>query len=184
MGELIRPYYLVAIPDGAVVQDMLRLQKFISRRFRMYTQPYPSLHLTIGVVESGGDIRRTFPALEQIAARHLPLTVRVNGQRCFDEPFLAVGLAVESRQLAYLAGEVEGKLSSVGFQLRSFARWNFHISLVSPLFSRRLWNSSEFHEACQLTAAHAPDARCTLGKIELWDPEFPPLNLIARFNSK
>ncbi len=183
MDGAIKPYYLVAIPEGAIVEDMLRLQKYISEKFRMYDDPFPSLHLTVGIIESGTDIRRTFPLLEQITDKHLPLIAHIKGQRCFNKPFFTVGLAAESVQIAYLAGEVEGKLSLAGFNLRSFAQWHFHISLISPLYSKRLWNEHEFREACQIIAANAPDAPCIIKRIELWDPEFPPLNILARFSS-
>ena len=182
--QIWKPYYLVATPSGEIVADLLRLQKFISRRFRMYQPPYPSLHLTVGVIESGYSIDKAFPVLSRIAEEYEALTVRIDGERCFPSPFSSVGVAVSSAKLAHLAGHVEGALLKARLTPRTFSGWNFHINLVSPLYAKRRWSAREFMEACKLMKLHGPSGHCYLSGLELWEPDFPPLTIIERFPFK
>ncbi|MDW7651764.1 MAG: hypothetical protein SCK29_12645 [Bacillota bacterium] len=179
---LQKPYYLVAIPEGEIMGRLRRLQTFLSRRFRMYRAPYPGLHLTVGVIEDVHKISDSFSLLRDITAEHPPFSVNIEGERCFDEPFLSVGVDIVSEKLAYLSGEVEGALSNAGLTPRTFNRWNFHISLIHPQFARRAWSREEFQEACQIVKEYAPHGCCQLTGLELWEPEFPPLNVVERFS--
>lgn len=176
-----KPYYLVAIPKGDVMQELVHLQKFISRKFQMYTKHYPSLHVTVGVIEYCKDIDRLSPVLQNIVKTYPRFTVHIHGQRCFHAPYLSVGVAVHSQTLSHLTGNLEGTLINGGFCARSFSDWDFHISLVSPHFANRSWNNREFQEACRIVERHTPSGNCFIDRLELWEPEFPPLNILEQF---
>lgn len=177
-----KPLYIVATPRGDALKEIQSLQKFLARKFRMYRPPYPVLHATVGIIEDTGEgFQRLFPALEQIAKSYLPLTVHIDGNRCFDSPYLSVGLSVTSEKLARMAGEMEGALISAGAKPRSFARWQFHINLINPLYAYRKWSRKEFRKACAIAAARAPETDCTLERLEIWHPDFPPLKVLAQF---
>lgn len=179
-----KPYYLVAIPNGDVMVELLRLQKFISRRFGMYQPPYPTLHLTVGIIESRHHIDQVFPVLKHIADECEILSAHIDSERCFPSPFSSVGVAVDSDKLAYLAGHVEGALLKTGLTPRTFSGWKFHINLVSPLYAKRLWSTHEFLEACKIVKVHGPNDLCYLSGLELWAPDFPPLTVLERFPFK
>ena len=176
-----KPLYLVAIPKGAIMAELLRLQKFISRRFRMYTSPYPDLHLTVGVIEPVENIAESYSILANVVAKQNSFSVQVSGERCFGKPFYSVGVAVSSQKLAHLSGRLEGALLSSGFEPRPFLNWDFHISLLTPLFARRQWTQNEYVEGCKLVAQHVPTGDCQLHHLELWDPDFPPLHVLQKF---
>ncbi|MCW3491166.1 2'-5' RNA ligase family protein [Dethiobacter alkaliphilus] len=177
-----KPFYLVAIPEGDIMTDLSRLQKFISRRFGMYSAPYPDLHLTVGVIEPQKNMAKCYPILDEVIKSYQPFSVHIGGERCFGEPYSSVGVAVTSPMLARLAGELEGALTKAGYAPRTFSEWDFHISLVTPLFARRHWSQEEYLEACRIVAQHSPGGWCRLNHLELWDPDFPPLKVIERFS--
>lgn len=163
------------------MDELQKLQEQISSTFNMYEKPYPVLHLTVGVLGYCHDIERVFPVLEDVFASFRRFNVRVQGNRCFNAPYLSVGVAVDSQPLSFLAGRLEGALYNAGFSPLSFARWDFHISLVSPLFASRQWSIPEFVRACHTVDRCAPSGDCEIQRLELWEPEFPPLTVLAQF---
>jgi hypothetical protein len=179
-----KPYYLIAVPEGAIIDDLKQLQQLISRTFDMYLDPYPSLHITVGVIAYNQDISLALPVLKQVTCNYTRFNVQIEGQRCFNAPFLSVGVGVHSSTLSHLAGNLEGGLAQQGFTPRPFSDWDFHISLVSPHFAQRQWTHLEYTEACRMVERFAPSGECTLDRLELWEPEFPPLNVLGKFEFK
>jgi hypothetical protein len=176
-----KPYYIVAVPEGPVMERLRELQALLSRRFAMYIEPFPSLHITVGVFARDADEKHALDVLDELSSRCRRFRVRVAGKQCFSEPFLSVGVAVQSDTLSYLAGCLEGRLWQEGLSPRSFARWDFHISLVSPHFARRQWSLQEFQLACRMLENINPAGFCTLDRLELWEPDFPPLSVLGGF---
>lgn len=174
-------FYIVTIPQGEIANELLLLQKFISRRFRMYDVPYPTLHITVGVLENGCIRHKASPVLQSVAGSFAPFHASVSGKRCFAAPYKSVGVAVHSDILACLAGRLEGSLTEAGCTVRTFSSWHFHINLINPLYARRTWSASEYREACRLVKKHAPAGSFHLDKLELWDPRFPPLRVLGKY---
>lgn len=164
--------------------ELLRLQRLISRTFKMYLKPYPSLHLTVGVLDYCQNVERVLPVLQNIAASLSPFSVRIQEKSCFQAPFLSVGVDIQSQSLSHLAGKLEGTLLQAGFSPHSFSRWDFHISLVNPYFACRQWSNTEFTQACKIAERYAPTGKATISRLELWAPDFPPLNILGRFPLK
>ena len=176
-----KPFYIVAIPDGVIMTELLRLQKLISRKFKMYTEPYPTLHLTVGVLNRSQELELAVPVLRGMFSSLSPFSVRIQGKSCFKAPFLSVGVDIQSQPLSYLAGKLEGTLLKAGFSPHSFSRWDCHISLVIPHFAGRQWSNTEFNQACEIVKKHAPTGTAHVSKLELWAPDFPPLNILGQF---
>ncbi len=176
-----KPFYIVAIPEGIIMNKLLKLQKLISRKFKMYTEPYPTLHLTVGILSHNQKFEHAVPVLHEMI-RSLPsFPVRIQGESCFRAPFLSVGVDIQSQPLSFLAGKLEGTLLKAGFFPHSFSRWDFHISLVSPHFAGRQWSNAEFNQACEIVKRHAPAGVAHVYRLELWEPNFPPLNILGQF---
>ena len=176
-----KPYYIVAIPEGAVMAELLRLQKLLSQAFMMYTEPYPLLHLTVGVLSYFQEVEQTFPVLQKISSSLSPFSVKIQGESCFKAPLLSVGVHIQSHSLNYLAGKLEGSLLQAGFSPHSFLHWDFHISLVNPIFASRRWSNAEFTRACRFVERHTPSGSAIVSHLELWSPTFPPLNILGQF---
>lgn len=176
-----KPYYLVAVPEGKAAVDLLRLQSLLSRRYNMYEEPYPVLHITVAVIEREQDIGCAIPIIHQISRQTLPFSVLIHGERCFDDPFFSVGIGVTGEKLSFLAGRLEGALLREGINARSFAHWHFHVHLIHPVFATRVWQPDEFQEACKIIKRLAPSISCPIRKLQLWEPEFPPLKILAEF---
>ncbi|MBS3885651.1 MAG: hypothetical protein KGZ41_01585 [Dethiobacter sp.] len=179
-----KPYYIVAIPDGIIMTELLKLQKLISRKFKMYTEPYPTLHLTVGILAHSQKLEFAVPILRKMFNSLSPFSVRIQGKSCFKAPFLSVGVDIQSQPLSYLAGKVEGTLLKAGFFPRSFSDWDFHISLVSPHFAGRQWSNAEFNQACKIVEGYAPVGIAHISRLELWAPDFPPLKILGQFTLK
>lgn len=176
-----KPFYIVAIPDGIIMTELLKLQKFISRKFKMYTEPYPTLHLTVGIFNQNQKLELAAQVLRETFDSLSTFSVRIQGKSCFKAPFLSVGVDIQSQPLSYLAGKLEGTLLKAGFFPYSFSHWDFHISLVSPHFADRLWSNDEFNQACEIVNRFAPEGIAHISRLELWAPDFPPLNILGQF---
>jgi len=176
-----KPFYIVAIPEGTVMTELLRLQKLLSQAFMMYTKPYPTLHLTVGVFSHCQEVERAFPILQNISASLPTFSVKIQGECSFKAPLLSVGVHIQSHLLSCLAGKLEGSLLQAGFSPHSFAHWDFHISLVNPIFACRRWSNAEFTRASRFIERHAPSGSATVSHLELWSPTFPPLNILGQF---
>ncbi|MFW0861515.1 MAG: hypothetical protein AAGT88_05410 [Dethiobacter sp.] len=179
-----KPFYIVAIPEGIIMSELLKLQKLISRKFKMYTEPYPTLHLTVGILKNDQKLELAVPVLLDTINSLSPFSVRIQGKSCFKAPFLSVGVDIQSHPLSYLAGKLEGTLLKAGFSPHSFSRWDFHISLVSPHFAGRQWSNAEFNQACEIVKRYAQVGIAHISRLELWAPDFPPLNILGQFTLK
>jgi 2'-5' RNA ligase len=176
-------YYLVAILEGAIAARGEALQKEFSRRYRVYREPYPPLHLTVGVLSFPTD--RLAPLREILAGiivPFLPLALRTLGESCFPAPFKSINLSVENtRPLAGLSERVARAVTSAGYEAEAFENWDYHISLVNCNYAAREWSEAEYQEACRRLARENLVLTGQSRRLELWDPAFPPLKILAAF---
>ena len=176
-------YYLVAIPEGKIAEKGEALQKEFSALYRIYCEPYPPLHITVAVL--------SFPleALAQIETNlaeaiksRLPLKLLTLGESCFPDPYKSINLSIErSRELVNLSTRVIELITDAGFIAESFDGWDYHISLVNRNYAAREWTEAEFEDACRRLRKERLVLTGTAHRLELWDPQFPPLKVLASF---
>jgi 2'-5' RNA ligase len=183
MDETERNYYLVATLEGAIAAIGKALQKEFSRCYRVYREPYPPLHLTVGVLSFPLDkLEPLEEILAGVVAPFLPLALRTLGESCFPAPFKSINLSVErSRPLSDLSTRVARAVTGAGFSAEPFDHWDYHISLVNCNYAAREWSEAEYQEACRRLARENLRLSGQSRRLELWDPVFPPLRILAAF---
>lgn len=176
-------YYLVAIPEGEIADRAKALQKELSTLYGIYREPYPPLHITVGVI--------TFPArelysiqtkLQNTVIPYLPLKLSTLGESCFPDPHKSINLSIErTGELVELSSKVIALVNEAGFSADSFENWDYHISLVNCNYATREWTEEEYEEACRRLRRERLVLTGAARRLELWDPAFPPLKVLATF---
>lgn len=176
-------YYLAAIPEGAVLEAGLALQQELARRYPIYRRPYPPLHVTVGVFCCPGKrLDPLYPHLERVVPPFLPLELAVEGAVCFPAPYHSINLGIRRTvALAQLSEAARQAAASAGFAAQPFADWDYHISLLNSHYARRELTEEEYREACRLMEEREIRPQSAAHRVELWDPAFPPLTVLARF---
>ncbi len=180
-----RAYYLVAIPQGELLQEAARLQREVSNRYCMYDEPYPALHVTVGTVypENAEQLQQASYIMKRTLRCFAPFDIHVNGSSCFSPPNKSLNLAIiEDSTVRQLAKTVQHSLASAGISCKDMTDWDFHITLVSPIYAKREWSGEEFRQVCNLMETQSVKLTCTVRMLELWSPTFPPLIVIDRYS--
>jgi len=177
-------YYLAALPEERVLETALNLQQKFSKKYRVYQEPFPPLHVTVGILyiprEQG--LKEAVNLLEPILTPQLPFRLSVKGTSCFPPPYKSVNLQVtSSRKLRRLSRQAMKALEPAGIQCHPMEAWDYHISLVNTVFAAREWTEEEYLEACRLLREKKIRLACQVRRIQLWSPEFPPLKVQADF---
>lgn len=180
-------YYLVAILEDRVLLRGLALQEEFSKRYGVYEHPFPPLHLTVGILYiPREDAReRAIELLHPLLTRFLPFRLTVKGRSCFPPPYKSVNLRVTpSKKLRQISRQIVRTLEPAGITCHPMDGWDYHISLVNTVFAAREWNEAEYLEACELLGKEKINLACQVRSIQLWKPEFPPLQVIHEFNAR
>lgn len=178
-----KKYYLVAIPDGELAVKAKALQEEISELYKVYREPFPPLHLTVAVIAfPPAALVNITEQLAGFAKDFLPLKLSTLGAGCFPDPYKSIHLSVErTDELVRLSSTVFALLTGIGYSADSFNSWDYHISLVNRNYAAREWTEAEFEEACLHLSREQLVLTGTAKRLELWDPAFPPLNVLASF---
>lgn len=179
-----KKYYLVAIPDGELVVRAIALQKEISALYKVYREPFPPLHLTVAVIAFPlTALFKITELLSETTKEFLPLKLSTLGAGCFPEPYKSIHLSVErTEELAGLSSKVVALMTGAGYSADPFKNWDYHISLVNRNYAAREWTEAEFEEACLRISREQLVFSGTAKRLELWDPAFPPLTVLASFH--
>lgn len=178
-------YYLVALPEDRILKRALKLQKEFSIRYRVYEDPFPPLHVTIGIlyIPHGRELAAATTLLKPLLRRYLPFRLTVRGSSCFPPPYKSVNLKVtSSRKLRHMSRQVIKTLQPSGVKGHPMDHWDYHISLVNTVFAVREWTEAEYLEACEILSRENLHLSCQVRHIQLWHPEFPPLEVLADFS--
>lgn len=159
------------------------MQKEFSALYRIYNEPYPPLHITVGVLSfPPEELVRLQAKLAEAIKAGLPLRLLTLGESCFPDPYKSINLSIErSKELVTLSTRVSELISGAGFTAESFAGWDYHISLVNRNYAAREWSETEFADACRRLRKERLVLTGAASRLELWDPEFPPLKVLASF---
>ncbi len=178
-------FYLVALPENKVLQRALKLQEEFSRRYKVYEHPFPPLHVTVGIlyIPRARGLAVATSLLKPLLPPFLPFRLTVQGRSCFPPPYKSVNLRVaSSKKLRQISRETVKTLEGAGIKCHPMDGWDYHISLVNTAFAAREWSEEEYLEACEWLAKEHIRLACHARHIQLWHPEFPPLNVLADFN--
>jgi len=164
-------YYLAAIPEGEMEMKALALQKEFST------------HITVGILAFPSDqFERLRSGLAAAVIAYLPLKLATLGESCFPEPYKSINLSIErTRELAGLSAKVFELVEGLGFTAESFEGWDYHISLVNGNYAAREWTKAEYEDACRRLSRERLALTGTARRLELWNPQFPPLKVLASF---
>lgn len=179
-------YYLAARLEGELLEKALMLQEYLATRYSLYQKPYPPLHVTVGVIlpQNKKSLSKAVELLKSTVENYLPFDIRAISINCFDRPYKSVNLLIEkNHKLSSLSAEVYQVMQENNIEARPFNNWDYHISLANTYYAAREWTYQEFREAVSLLRSEEINHKCTISKIELWDPIFPPLKVLAAYNS-
>lgn len=180
-----RPLYIVALPEGAAVDQAVNCQRQLVQSFPIYTrEPLPPLHVTLATLAPPGPLLpEVIRRLEALCRRLRPAPFRTTGIGCFGVPSLAVTVYIEkTKELDELTQEVHDAVATLGLlQPSPVKNWAYHMTLLSAITADEPWDEPTFAKACYHEAAHSYPMDGRLTAIALWLPEFRPLGEIARF---
>ena len=179
-------YYLAARLEGELLEKALMLQEYLATRYNLYQKPYPPLHVTVGVIfpQSKNGLSKAAELLKSTVKNYLPFDIRAISINCFDSPYKSVNLLIEENHtLRSLSAEIYKVLQENNIEARPFDNWDYHISLANTFYAVREWTYQEFREAVSLLRTEEIYQKCNVSKIELWDPIFPPLKVLATYCS-
>ena len=179
-------YYLVVLLEGELLKKAAELQNLLATRYNLYKGPYPPLHVTVGVIapENETELAKTTSLLKPCMEKHLPFIIRSTGIGCFDSPYKSVNMLINKNEsISALSAEVYKTMVSNSIDARSFENWDYHVSLANTFYASREWSYKEFQEAASLLAGEKFDLKCTVSTAQLWDPNFPPLRVLAAYRA-
>lgn len=181
-----QPLYVVALPDGPVVEQALIWQRQLIERFPVYTrEPFPPLHVTLATLNfPGAMLPEIIKRMETVSHKIDPIPVKSSGFGCFGHPSLAVTVYIErSDELDTLTRTVRHALASTDLlQPLSVERWAYHMTLSSAITADQPWDEGTFARACYYKSVEFIPLSGTLTTLALWFPEFRPLAEVKRFS--
>jgi 2'-5' RNA ligase len=163
-------YYLVAILDDDSYLYVEKIQKNLSKKYRLY-HDLPTLHITLDTI-SDPDIEKLSTIITDIIKPYKKFKVSVNGIICFDPPTKSVNLKIDEQgYIIRLVNKINSTLLDRGFIVREGTEnWDLHISLANTNFADRDWSISEFTEACEHTKQDNIKTLLKIERLELWKP--------------
>jgi len=175
----------VAIPEGELAEKAAELQREFSMLYGIYIEPYPPLHLTIAVISfPPSKLTTVEPELASAVRTSLPLKLASEGYSCFPEPYKSINLSItRSGDLTELSSKVITLIGEIGCSADKLESWDYHISLVNRNYAAREWTEAEYEEACRRLSQKQLIYTGEANRLELWDPEFPPLKVLAAFSA-
>ncbi len=176
--------YLVGVPEGEVMKEASQLQRWLDRRFDLFQGRYPPLHVTLNVLCPQGkkQTQKAFSKIRSALEGRPPFSITVRGAGCFALPYKSLHLRVEKMPpLSALSRRVHRDLARSGIPSLNMEEWNYHITLVNPLFARREWSLREFAQACRLVEKYKPRSAGRINRMELWSTASPPFHRVASF---
>lgn len=183
--ERANKIYLVALPEEPVLGRALELQEYFSNKYQVYEAPLPPLHVTMAILYANhpGSLSAAINSLNPLLPSFLPFSLTVRGCSCFPPPYKSLNLkVVPSKKLRHVSLQAIRTLETAGIQCHSMDHWDYHISLVNPVFALREWEEKEYLEACRLLKKESIDLTCRVRRLQLWDPQFPPLRILADYS--
>ncbi len=180
-------YYLVALPENKVLSKALELQSRFSKRYKVYNPPFPSVHVTLGIIYSSdtNELEKATKLLEIVLPKYLPFQLKVIGRSCFSPPHKSLNLAVApSQKLFQISQDIISNLRRINIKTHPMEEWDYHISLVNTVFAEREWTEEEYLEACDILKEEDLNMSCSIKTIELWSPDFPPLKVITKIEKR
>lgn len=178
-----KKYYLAAIPEGEIACKGRELQALFSNRYGVYRKPYPPLHVTVGIITfPREEIMTIIEAIKVSVKPYLPVDLLSTGESCFPQPYKSLNLSIETtKQLVNLSETIKETVENTGFIAESFESWDYHISLVNSNYAAREWRDEEYKEACRFLTRQNIRLKGGARRLEMWEPDFPPLTIAARF---
>ncbi|NEZ47654.1 2'-5' RNA ligase family protein [Clostridium niameyense] len=163
-------YYLVALFDKEDYSKLEKIQRTISKKYKIYKN-LPMLHITLEVIDDP-NIDKLEQIISKILSPYKKFKVEINGAICFEPPYKSVNLKIENKgYIIRLARVINETLKLHGFKVRgSIDDWDLHISLANTNFANREWSNKEYSAACSNLKSENIKDMVRVNRIELWKP--------------
>lgn len=161
-------YYLVALFDDDSYKQIEPIQKSLSRKYKLYKN-LSKLYITLEVIEDP-DVKKLDMVLNKIIRPYKRFKVELKDAVCFNEPYRALNLKVESKgYIKKIARNVNEILKLHGFQISdTMNKDTLHVSLANTNFSQKELKKSEYDEACNSGKTESFYNLAKIDRIELW----------------
>lgn len=188
MKQNRKPYsgtlYVVGIPQGELIETAKSIQRRLDKQYGLFGGVYPPLHLTLNVFYSRNQesLHKAASTLRMLLQGQPPFKITVNGASCFNPPYKSLHLqAQKNSMLESISRRIHRGLALRGVPSQNMKNWDFHITLVDPLFAQREWTLQEFKQVCRILKNEKLRLHGWVKKLELWMPTSPPFHHIASF---
>jgi len=169
--------FLVARPQGKLLSRAAEVQEAINRRYKLYDNKLPPLHLTLARITAGDDVdfTRAMDIVGRVVSVTAPFSIEARGYLRFGLPHLAVGVAVLAAEPLLSLRETLAKELDTQMVRLAGRQWRPHITLVSAAFSNSSWGEAEWLAAYDYALEFPLEAECPVSELELWYPEYVPV---------
>ncbi|MGI6037883.1 MAG: 2'-5' RNA ligase family protein [Limnochordia bacterium] len=175
--------YLVAIPQGELLEYALRAQGLLAQRYGLYRR-LPRLHVTLEMLPalSPAQLTRAIYIIDEICGNTQRLALESRGFQCFPQPHRAMVLTIhEDEALGELRAGLQRELGNMSLT-RDYPDWQLHITIASTLYAAQPWDHDQYEELCALMPrGSVQKGYCE--HLELWKSTIhPEPEILARFS--
>ncbi|MCG8515134.1 MAG: 2'-5' RNA ligase [Halanaerobiales bacterium] len=170
--------FIVLLPQGEVLQRASEVQQIIAEQYQVYaTGNYPGIHITIDRFKRG-DIRPVEEIIKEVLKKSRPIEIVLQQFACYKNTeqnnFLVLKLK-ETASLREFSYTLHQRLASGGFStISDYAKWEFHITVLSNLFSDNPLPAVDFENLCLSLAGEKYPCSARAERLEIWSPDPNP----------
>lgn len=169
-------FYLVARPQGGVLEEAKRIERQIDERLDAYLISPPPVHLTLCMTHAldDKDAARASDVIRKVLQDFPPIGVEAERVDCFTEPSESLVITIkENDQLARLQHRLKEALEHHGYLAPSdVEEWIFHVTILSRRFVDSEFSSEDFQKLCEGITLRDVPVSGMISELEFWRPVF------------
>ena len=169
--------YVVLIPDKLQIENVIQLQKAVSKYYNMYRDElYPQLHITLDRIRKD-KVEQTVEIIANTVRKAQPVKIIFDRFSCFylaDDRHFVLKVA-KNDSLKGLAINIHRKLKKENIStIDNYEDWIFHITIVNNKFADNPIPLDKFDNLCLFLQGYNDNSQAYAEKLEIWRPTLDP----------
>lgn len=171
-------FFIVLLPEGEVLKRASAVQQIIAEQYQVYAAGnYPGIHITINRFKRV-DVRPVQAIIKEVLKNSRPIEIVLQQFACYkntaQNSFLVLKLK-ETSSLREFSYTLHHRLARGGFStISDYTKWEFHITVISNLFSDNPIPAIDFENLCLSLAGEKYPSSAWAERLEIWSPDPNP----------
>ena len=176
-ASLVNENFVVLIPGGSVLSASMKLQELIKSNINIKDERlFPEIHITIDRIKKERT-KEAIEIIEKITNEFPKISIALNDFSCYhlsQDKFLVLNIN-KTNSLSKYAKKIHQELYMKNITtINNYDEWNFHITILSNLFSRRSISDKVFKDLCKLFSDLASPCVADIDRVDIWKPTLKP----------